>query len=461
MGSPRVVVGCCACACVGYLAACGTDSPTPAPPPAPARVASVAVTPATAKLYPGGSAQLAAAPLDSAGHALSGRVVTWSSADTLVATVSATGLVRGVAPGGPVTVTATSEGQSGAAAVTVIAVPVASVTVTPGRDTLLVGLTLQLAAATFDSAGGALAGRTVSWASSDSAVASVSSKGLVRAVAPGGPVTITATSEGRTGSATVVVTAGMVTAIARIADFLERCPGSDTAMARIRADFEVRVDGQLVSSAIPCTEPISTLPIAQYTDELIALQVFRTVYYMSPGTAGKLPWTPLGLYDWMRSRIAGVNIKKAAGQLYCCDAIGGKLYFSSSRQDTFNRDFKRRWPGIAIAIDYYAHEIRHADPGAPGHTTGCAAFPQPTDPPGCDATYDPANLGSYGVQYWLESRWATGYLNIGIACAPADTARAYAQWNQESANGFRTRFVTNVPPVITAAPPYGGPCVAR
>lgn len=171
-----------------------------------------------------------------------------------------------------------------------------------------------------------------------------------------------------------------------------------------------------------------------------------------------LPWTNLGLYDWMHSNVAGINLKTAPGQLYCCDVINGKKYFSYSLQDATQREYKRTWPGISNSLNFYAHEIRHADPGAPGHTTGCAVFPNPTDPYGCDATYDLANLGSYGVQYWLESSWATGYLNIGIGCSAPPIPLDYATWDATSANLFRDRFVTNVPPLITATAPYGGPC---
>src|SRR5438477_126500 len=123
-----------------------------------------------------------------------------------VATASSTGLVTGVTVGSA-TITATSEGKSGSATVTVtaVAVPVASVAVSPPTPSLSVGGTVQLTAAPQDSAGNALTGRTVTWASSDATVASVSTTGLVRGVAVGS-ATITATSEGKSGTAKVTVT---------------------------------------------------------------------------------------------------------------------------------------------------------------------------------------------------------------------------------------------------------------
>src|SRR5436190_12030719 len=81
-----------------------------------APVASVAVSPATASVGVGQTVQLTATPRDASGNALSGRVVTWASSAPAVAAVNGSGLVTGVAAGAA-TLTATSEGQSGGAAV--------------------------------------------------------------------------------------------------------------------------------------------------------------------------------------------------------------------------------------------------------------------------------------------------------------------------------------------------------
>src|SRR5438552_2125275 len=83
--------------------------------------------------------------------------------------------------------------------------PVAAVAVSPRSVVVLVGQTTQLTAVPLDAHGTPLAGRAVTWASSDSSVASVTT-GRVAGLAPG-RATITATSEGRTGAAGVVVAA--------------------------------------------------------------------------------------------------------------------------------------------------------------------------------------------------------------------------------------------------------------
>jgi hypothetical protein len=66
--------------------------------------------------------QLTATLRDAGGNVLTGRVVTWSTSASGVATVSGTGLVTGVSAGAA-TITATSEGKSGTAALTVTAPP--------------------------------------------------------------------------------------------------------------------------------------------------------------------------------------------------------------------------------------------------------------------------------------------------------------------------------------------------
>ena len=172
-------------------------------------VASVDVTPATASVAVGQVVGLVATLRDANGNALSGRVVTWASSAAAVATVDSSGVVTGVAVGGAM-ISATSEGQSGAALVSVAAVPapVASVAVSPATASVGVGQTVQLTATPKDASGNALSGRVVTWASNAPAVAAVNGSGLVTGVTAGA-ATITATSEGQSGSAAVTITAAV------------------------------------------------------------------------------------------------------------------------------------------------------------------------------------------------------------------------------------------------------------
>jgi hypothetical protein len=172
-------------------------------PVSSAAVASVLVSPAAGDLAVGETMQLTATLKDSAGNPLTGPPVRWESSDITVATVSNAGLVTGVAPGAA-TITAASEGTDGSAAIAVTVIPVAAVAVWPPSSSIAVGLTLQLTATPTDGAGNPLQGRLVTWASSSPSVATVSPSGLATGVAQGS-ATITATSEGKSGSAPVTV----------------------------------------------------------------------------------------------------------------------------------------------------------------------------------------------------------------------------------------------------------------
>src|SRR5213078_1506466 len=189
---------------VGQLApASGTPDTT---------VASVTISPATGSIRVGQTLQLTATPKDLAGGTLTGRTVMWTSGNTSVATVSGSGLVAGVIPGSAM-ITATSEGKSSTATLTVTTVPVASVAISPATGSIRVGQKLQLTATPQDSIGGTLSGRTVMWASGDTSVAIVSPSGQVTGVAPGS-APITAMSEGKSSTATITVTIVPVASLA-------------------------------------------------------------------------------------------------------------------------------------------------------------------------------------------------------------------------------------------------------
>lgn len=251
--------------------------------------------------------------------------------------------------------------------------------------------------------------------------------------------------------------APIVTGIHDPVAFVSRCPTSDPVINTIKRDFEFLSDGVRSVVQPTCAEPYSAMPATQLSDELIALQTLRAMYYMSQGTAGKLPWTRLALYEWMKSEVAGIDFKTEQGLSQCCEIIKGKRYIMTSKKDTANRAFYRDWVGISGWMALLAHEARHAD--GPHHSTGCPGFPNAIGPAGCDRTYDPAHMSSYGIQYWLFSSWATGALNVGIACDPPATAQRFAVLAASAANGYLVRFVSAPPPAVTAAPPYGGVCL--
>lgn len=174
-------------------------------------VSSVRVSPSSTRIEVGRQSTLTASAFDAGGAPLLGLTATWATANPDVATIDDAGVVTAVAAG-VATVSATIGGASGTAVIHVDAVPVASVRITPATGALLEGETLQLNAAAVDGSGNALAGRVIAWRSSAVSIASVSSDGLVVGFTAGS-ATITATSEGKSGTATIAVSPIPVAAI--------------------------------------------------------------------------------------------------------------------------------------------------------------------------------------------------------------------------------------------------------
>jgi len=165
--------------------------------------ALVRVTPASSNILIGSTVQLTGEVLDTGGGLLHGHTIVWTSNSAAVATVSANGVVTGVSQGN-VVITAAAAGLSGTAVVSVRPVPVSSVNVAPTTGSVAVGQTLQLTVSLLDAAGNILTGRPVSWASANVQTATVNSAGLVRGIKRG-TTTITTTSEGKIGTASITV----------------------------------------------------------------------------------------------------------------------------------------------------------------------------------------------------------------------------------------------------------------
>lgn len=166
------------------------------------RISSILVVPASVTLRLNTQLQLTAV-VRSGETVLEGRDVSWASSDQAVLAITPAGLVAALAEG-TATVTATSEGQSGSAVVSVRA-QAASVAIDPVSLSLFEGDAATLTATVRDPSGLVLA-REPTWASSNPTIATVAGDGTIQAVRQGLAV-ITATYEGVTGSAVVLVQA--------------------------------------------------------------------------------------------------------------------------------------------------------------------------------------------------------------------------------------------------------------
>ncbi|HEX7680119.1 MAG TPA: hypothetical protein VF713_18455 [Thermoanaerobaculia bacterium] len=261
----------------------------------------------------------------------------------------------------------------------------------------------------------------------------------------------------------VLLLAGMAVATASFAEdvchitdidaFLEKCPTNDPALGRILSDFTITRDGVPVTfSASSCTEPISTLPVTQYNDAMSVLQLLRTIYYLDRDRCNYLPWTPLSLYDWLRSKVGGFNIDSTATVNQCCDTWpDGRLYMTLTTSDDTNLQYHKTWEGISVFIALLMHEARHVDGFA---HVGCC----PVGGVGCDPVYDESNLSPYGIQYWLEKSFLDGTIHTGYTCLSAARTSAIKSWLRGAANGGVDRFCSSPPPLLTDTNNPPPPC---
>ena len=258
------------------------------------------------------------------------------------------------------------------------------------------------------------------------------------------------------------------------AQFFEQCPTADPIFATIVNDFKIRRDGVLINAAaLTCNPPISTMPISDYTDQLVLLQALRAIYYMDLGRSNHLPWTSKTLYGWLKENLGGFEISTTASN----DHWGGQMFLSMG--DTANyfvirakpdstREFQRKWAGpagISTMITLMMHERRHGDGSAFSHLRCCPAQDPANPNNACDQTYEEtANLSPYGMQYWLEKNWISGYIDVGVGCmTPANQADAISWMRQDvnpRVNPATSNFCTNTPPVLTNTnnPPGGCTC---
>jgi uncharacterized protein YjdB len=141
---------------------------------------------------------------DKKGRAVTGRLVTWSSSNDAVALVSANGEVTGMNPG-RATLFASAEGNSSSTNIEVKPVPpAASLAVTPNPVTMLPGEETQLTVKVTDAEGQELTGKSITWSSADSAIASVSNSGMVTGMSEG-QTTVSVTVDDKTEQVSVSV----------------------------------------------------------------------------------------------------------------------------------------------------------------------------------------------------------------------------------------------------------------
>lgn len=179
-----------------------TDVPSHADVPQPD---TVTILPASQAITTGADTTFTAIVRNASGTVLTNRLITWSSSNSGVATISTNGMVMG-ATAGTATITATSPGAvQGTATITVTQiVEQDTITISPSQNITTGNTTIFTAIVR--NANGIQLNKPVTWNSSNPGVATISSIGMVTGVTAG-TATITATSGGMSSTATITVSA--------------------------------------------------------------------------------------------------------------------------------------------------------------------------------------------------------------------------------------------------------------
>lgn len=123
-------------------------------------VSTVTVAPLQATVIENQEQQFRATVTDSVGAEVTDRTVEWTSGDPTRASVSSTGLVRGLASG-TVTISAAAEGRSGSAQLVVLPIPVDSVVTSDTVFNVVRGQTTAFSISLRDASGAIVRGRSV------------------------------------------------------------------------------------------------------------------------------------------------------------------------------------------------------------------------------------------------------------------------------------------------------------
>lgn len=165
---------------------------------------SITIAPPEVTVPVNGRVQAVATAFDKKGASISGKKIKWSTDNPAIAQVTQDGSVIGVSVG-ITTFSATANGATGTAKVTVTPELATSVTVSPINPVLRVLDSRQFTATAKNAQGVIISGRPARWASSNTTVATVSNEGVVTAVTVG-VATIQAEIDGQVASTTVQVT---------------------------------------------------------------------------------------------------------------------------------------------------------------------------------------------------------------------------------------------------------------
>jgi len=240
--------------------------------------------------------------------------------------------------------------------------PVASVTVSPAAGSVAVGQVLQLTATPKDANGTPLSGRVITWATSNAVLATVNGSGLVAGLVLG-TVTVTATSEGMQGTATVTVTASLPFAVPDLlnnasfeagwdglVNWSYGTPSPGTGLFSISRSQDVARDGgwSAKSTFGPNGSDANVQFAYPFGDRL---DVYARVWFYVSGAV------PNSHHKWIRFQTAAFN--GVQGGLYLASNTGGITWCDAGSSPNANVDIPlgiglptlNAWHSIEVEYD--------------------------------------------------------------------------------------------------------------
>ena len=314
-----------------------------------------------------------------------------------------------------------------------------SIKIVEWRSAVTVGRTLQLVAQVYDAAGTQLPGIQLQWTSNNPALASVNSNGLVTGVALGGPVTITghracpptwrsrwcrtcSPASGTFARSSTVPTLDPRTRRSvglRISRGRSAHHGGHSVHGAVFESTNHDVDGggHRAADAAHCVLPEQRHCRCVALDEPRLLRVAFRAWMASTSSHSR------GSCFVVRALVAALLLGVAPG-----------------------RDPARLQARLAWHCDH-ARFLRARDP--PCRPDRLPARPVCGWQRGVRRDLQPREPWIARHPVLAGVIWATGYLNIGIGCAPTAIAQQYANWNLQGANQFASDgFTTQPPPAV-------------
>jgi len=145
------------------------------------------------------------------------------------------------------------------------------------------------------------------------------------------------------------------------ADRLQATCPSASEIAQFDADFTITYDSDPTAGTLVCTAASGSADLTRLKERMYqGLRLARAMTFSRP-----LPWTPLSLYDWLKTAAPRIHVTDGH-QAECCDASGAIVIGNDPNAYGYLSQLDAS--GLLSLLDVLVHEARHRE--GPVHTCG-------------------------------------------------------------------------------------------